>query len=150
MNRHIQGILVCFVSILFGWIIGIAAAPVAVYKEPVDANIRQIIPERIMDGDSFVATVIWGKLGQQEIRTTHTKIRLKGVYCFEMDDKTDDGKKVAVMERDKLNEYLMADSAQPIYAKFYARQTHDRYEAIIYTKERNVNEAMKLFPQGGN
>lgn len=120
------------------------------YKQPVDASVRRVIPERVLDGDTFLCRVYALKLGQQEIVMEHVKVRLKDVRCYEMSDETDEGKKIALMEQKKLNELLMANDSQPITVKFYAKQTHDRYEGIVYSKLLNINEEMLKLPQGGN
>lgn len=116
--------------------------------QPTDANIRGITSIAVIhDGDTFTCDMDMIRLGEVHIAANKIRIRLKGVSSYEVNDKDPERRAVAMVERDALAKILLG--AKTITVQLF-RQTHDRYEGVVWADGVNVNEQMRTYPQGGN
>lgn len=136
-----KAILIIILSLLYSVDFLYCADP---YKQPLDNSVREIVVTKVYDGDTVTATILFGSLGREQIKTENIRLRLKGVNCYEMNAKDQKDRDTAVMERDVL--FGLLQTSGIITAHLY-HQTYDRFEAVLYTKKGNVNDAMKTYPQ---
>ena len=108
--------------------------------QPDDAFVRRASLVEVIDGDTVRLAIAHSRRPVELVSVQ--KVRLKGVRSFEL--KTPEGQAA----RAELIRLLQDKDTFSV--ELSARWSADRQEGILWADGVNLNEAMKLLPQGGN
>ena len=106
--------------------------------QPVDNGVRLAEVVRVIDGDTLVMDIYLG----DGIWTKNRHVRLKDVYCYEI------ATQIGITERDELAK-LVGNPDAPLAVQMFGKDGFGRLIGVVWCNNKNVNEAMKLLPQGG-
>lgn len=108
--------------------------------QPDDAFVRRASLVDVIDGDTVRLAIAHSRRPVELVSIQ--KVRLKGVRSFEL--KTPEGQAA------RLHLIGLLDRREKLTVALSARWTADRQEGVLWCDGVNLNEAMKLLPEGGN
>lgn len=120
------------------------ASFISLADQPTDNGVRSATLLGVEDGDTCLLQIV---AIQKPKLILETKIRLKDVHAYEMNKGSEQDQNIARSERTILLNALF--NAKVITVQLFNRQTYDRVEGVVWADGVNLNDVMKLQPQGG-